>query len=241
MSSCSHVHHVLLGERCLRSAVEVCPVTLPALTRRSISVGEISILLDVPSSSDSVLEHSLSGQSQNPYWGVLWDAAVPMARYILARRWKVAADSSALELGCGVGLTGICAWQSGLSVQLTDIVPEAIELAQHNARLNGILSCSTSVLDWNEPSVATYSLILACDILYERSQHLGLMKFLRSACRHDTEIHIGDPGRQSSQLFLDDVAAAGFRVDVLQEDGSKAESFQPQRFHVFVLRPVAVQ
>lgn len=221
------------------SAIEVCPVTLPALTRRSISIGEFSISLDVPSSSDSVLEHSLSGQSENPYWGVLWDAAVPMSRYILGRNWP--ATSNAVELGCGVGLTGIAAWRAGVPVRMTDIVPEAVELAQHNARLNGLMDCFTSIRDWNQPTDARYSLILACDILYERNQHAGLVRFLKTVSQHDTEIHIGDPGRQSSQLFLDDVAAAGFCVEVFREDGTTVEAFQPQQFNVLVLRPVAVE
>ena len=235
------VRHGAIGERRYCFASKVCLVTLPALTRRSISVGEISILLDVPSSSDSVLEHSVAGLSENPYWGVLWDAAVPMARYLLGRHWHVDANSKALELGCGLGLTGICAWQAGIPVQMTDIVPEALQLAQHNARLNGIVDCSTSVLDWNQPSTSLYSLIFACDVLYERSQHAGLLKFLRSASHSETEIHIGDPGRQSSLLFRDDAVAAGFHVDVLQEDGAPMEAFVPQRFQVLVLRPALHQ
>lgn len=215
----------------------MCAVTLPAFTRRSILVGEISILLDVPSSSDFVLEHSVAGLSENPYWGVLWDAAVPMARYLLGQLWHVNAQTNALELGCGLGLTGICACRAGIPVQMTDIVPEALELAAQNARLNGIVDCSTSVLDWNQPTASTYSLIFACDVLYERSQHSGLLKFLRSASQPDTEIHIGDPGRQSSLLFRADAAAAGFRVELLQEDGTQMDAFVPQQFHVLVLRP----
>ena len=213
---------------------EVCPVTLPELTRQSISLGQTSIVLDVPSSSDSVLEHSLSGQSQNPYWGVLWDAAIPMARYVIGKHWPV--TKSGLELGCGVGLIGIAAWHAGLSVRMTDIVPEAIELTRHNAGLNGLPNSEVGVLDWNQPPPETYSLILACDVLYERNQHAGLLKFLQAASQHDTEIHIGDPGRQSSRLFWDDAVAAGFDVEVYQEQGQKIEELALQQFCVFVLR-----
>lgn len=214
------------------------PMTLPALARRSILIGELSIAVDVPESSDSVLEHSLSGKSENPYWGVLWGAAVPMARYILGRRWPTVDKS--LELGCGVGLTGIAAWHAGVPVLMTDIVPEAIELVRHNAALNGLEACTAEVLDWNQPSQASYSLIFACDVLYERNQHVGLLKFLKSVSRRDTEIHIGDPGRQTSQAFLRDAAATGFQVEVLNEDGMFIEKFEAQQFRVFVLRPIAV-
>lgn len=193
------------------------------------------MLLDVPASSDSVLEHSLSGRSENPYWGVLWDAAVPMARYILGKSWTT--TDSGLELGCGVGLTGIAAWHAGVPVLLTDIVPEAVELAKHNADLNGVESCRASVLDWNQSTEDKYSVILACDVLYERTQHTGLLRFLKLISRTDTEIYIGDPGRQSSLLFMNDAATAGFDVEVHQEDGTLIQDFQPQHFNVLVLRP----
>lgn len=206
---------------------------LPQLTRQSIVVGDVSILLDAPSHADSVLEHSLSGLSQNPYWGVLWDAAVPMAEYIASRDWGE--QEKCLELGCGLGLTGIAAWNSGLPVLMTDVVPEAVELASRNARLNGLSDCKSAVLDWNQPPSAQYSTIIACDVLYERSQHSDLLKFLKAASTTHTEIHIGDPGRHSSLKFVADARADGFCVDVFSECLGNAVSQLPQ-FRVFVLR-----
>lgn len=208
---------------------------LPELTRRSIAVDDISILLDAPSHADFVLEHSLSGQSENPYWGVLWDAAIPMAQYIAGRDWGD--HKQCLELGCGLGLTGIAAWKSGLPVLMTDIVPEAVQLATRNARLNGLANCRPTVLDWNQPSKSQYSTIIACDVLYERSQHAGLLKFLKAASTTDTEIHIGDPGRQSSQEFTADARANGFSVEVLNAGGHESVS-EASQFQIFVLRRV---
>lgn len=182
------------------------------LVRKLISFDDVTIQLDVPASSEAVLDHSLSGQSENPYWGVIWDSAVPMARFLLAQNWS--ADARAIELGSGLGLTGIAAMYSGLHVQMTDIVPAAVELASHNAALNGFPSYQAEVLDWNDFPVQPYSVILACDVLYERSQHSGLLRFLKSASTPDTEIFIGDPDRQSSRLFFEEAGRAGFEVQV---------------------------
>src|SRR5437867_1886695 len=59
-----------------------------------------------------------------PYWALLWTGALTLARYIEER--IECRDQSVLDLGCGLGLTGIVAALKGGKVTFADKGPEAL-------------------------------------------------------------------------------------------------------------------
>src|SRR5262245_57765285 len=69
-----------------------------------------------------------------PYWAHLWTGALTLARYVAER--IECHDQSVLDLGCGLGLTGIVAALKGGKVVFTDKEPEALAFATVNAQMN---------------------------------------------------------------------------------------------------------
>ena len=65
----------------------------------------------------------------------LWDGGVVLTRWIY-ENGAVFHNKRVLELGCGVGLGGIMAAHWAKEVILTDYIPEVIENALYNAKLN---------------------------------------------------------------------------------------------------------
>ena len=136
-----------------------------------------NIQLRVPADPNQLLEEAANNDDKDPYWGKVWNAAVPSAKCVLRTSWPT--GTRALELGCGTGLLGIAAQLAGLKLTFTDHVTDAVSLAVENAKANGFPESEGRLLDWhqdqNTPGIETYPVLLASDVLYETSLHLSLI------------------------------------------------------------------
>ena len=79
-----------------------------------------------------------------------------LAKAILREPWAdhashASARSTALEIGCGLGLPGVAALSVGLRVTFSDYDATALGFAADNARANGFLDFETLQLDWRYP------------------------------------------------------------------------------------------
>eukprot|EP00285_Hemiselmis_virescens_P015702 CAMPEP_0173402670 /NCGR_PEP_ID=MMETSP1356-20130122/54610_1 /TAXON_ID=77927 ORGANISM="Hemiselmis virescens, Strain PCC157" /NCGR_SAMPLE_ID=MMETSP1356 /ASSEMBLY_ACC=CAM_ASM_000847 /LENGTH=184 /DNA_ID=CAMNT_0014363051 /DNA_START=74 /DNA_END=624 /DNA_ORIENTATION=- len=111
-----------------------------------------------------------------------WASSYALARFL--EGWDVESylpkGFTCMELGCGVGLPGICAAMLGASsVELTD-KEEALPIAQANVAANKLSSLvEVRELDWAEsPLTTTYDLVLAADVVYEVKCHQPLLRAL---------------------------------------------------------------
>jgi len=136
-----------------------------------------------------------------PYWAELWDSGAGIAQHLLADadRWK---GKSALDLGCGMGLTGTVAARLGMNVLFADREPPALLFAALNS-LSDADRVSTRRLNWQTDRLdERFDLILGADILYERRQWDFLEPFWREHLNPAGTVLLGEPGRQTGDLFL---------------------------------------
>jgi predicted nicotinamide N-methyase len=145
-----------------------------------------------------------------PYWAVLWRSGVALAREL---EGEALGGLRVVELGCGLAVPSIVAARAGASVLATDTCPEALALAKRNARTNGV-RIETAAVDWANPGAAAgrappasglagrgrFDLVLAADVLYERSAVAPLLDLLP---RLAPEALLADPGRPAAGAFLE--------------------------------------
>jgi len=148
-----------------------------------------------------------------PYWAHLWTGALTLARY-LEERFDCQ-DLSVLDLGCGLGLTGIVAALKGGKVTFADKERDALAFAAANARLNNCPSFATRVLDFTEEErdevEPHFSLILGAEILYDRSTFPALASFLdRHLAAHGQAI-FADARRTNTKEFYHHLERRGLR------------------------------
>lgn len=215
-----------------------------ATVRRTVALSGRDIRLDLPADPELILRQALvveqSGNSPyDPYWSLLWDAAPKTAELIWRHAWPT--GLAALELGCGVGLAGIAAALAGLQVTFSDRVPEAVDLAIDNARANGVSHVSGLVLDWNAPTSQQFDVLLASDVLYDRSGHAPLLHVLRSMLADDGVVWIGDVGRATAPDFIDLAAEQGWLIELRDSEGHLIPRFLPLSFQLIKLRRGAAE
>jgi predicted nicotinamide N-methyase len=134
-----------------------------------------------------------------PYWSVLWRSGTALAGEVAS------ADVSGrrvVELGCGMATPSLAAARGGAAALATDAEPEPLELLARNAELNGV-RVETAAVNWNAPddlvARGPFDLVLAGDVLYERSSVALLLELLP---RLAPEAWVADPGRPAAEAFL---------------------------------------
>jgi predicted nicotinamide N-methyase len=168
----------------------------------------------------------LSGQRRDgnelhlPYWAELWDSAIGMAQFLVSARSSILnlRSSSVLDLGCGMGFTGMVAAALGARrIVLADLERDALLFARLNT-LPYSRRVSTRQLNWQTDRVdARFELILGADVLYDRKQWDFLEPFWRNHLADGGAVLLGEPGRKSGDLFVDWVAERGWRLDRFDE------------------------
>jgi predicted nicotinamide N-methyase len=150
------------------------------------------IQLLAPKDPDSLLDDEITlaryrADDYMPYWPIIWPSGLMLAHQILTADGappRPFGGGRCIELGCGLGTTGICAGLRGWHVTLTDYDPEAIDFAGHNALRNGVPAERIRPLhmDWRKPIDEKFPWVIASDVLYERRLHpllLGAIGALR--------------------------------------------------------------
>jgi predicted nicotinamide N-methyase len=165
---------------------------------------------------DAITPEEFARQERLPYWAELWTSSIALAGEL--RRRTDLADTTVLDLGCGLGLTGIAAAQAGASVVMTDYDEDALRFARWNLAANlsadELRRVTVRQFDWREPDpIGEFPLIVGADIVYERTLFPALLTLF---CRHlapGGQVLLADPGRSIGTDFFRSASDGGFIVD----------------------------
>ena len=169
-----------------------------------------------------------------PYWAELWDSARGVAAALAKMDWS--ATTRVLDLGCGMGLCGATAAALGARVLLADLEPPAMLFARLNCLPFG-RRVRARQLNWQIDRLEErFDLIFGADILYERKQWDFLNEFWKAHLARAGTVLLGEPGRQSGELFVDWIRGRGW---LLQESAEQIGD-GPKRIRIFRLTRLKV-
>jgi ETFB lysine methyltransferase len=170
-------------------------LTFDGLTIELLRVAEVDSLLD------RLPRIQFRPDERLPYWADLWPSALALAQYL----WRATdlRGLQVLELGCGLGLTGIVASRKGAAVTLTDYEAEALAFARYNALRNGCTQAIVRHLDWHAPALTeAYALIIGSDVLYERANFQPILHILQTALAPNGRFLVAEPNRPIARDFF---------------------------------------
>jgi len=186
--------------------------------RETITLEGRDFILDRPERLDLVFDHpqvraAYESDCYIPFWCDLWPASQMLAREILDEPWNLCTHGDALEIGCGLGLSGIVAMSRGLKVTFSDIDLGACQLAADNATLNGFDGAAILALDFRAPPPRlSFPVILGADVLYEEFMTDACAEFLIRNLPPDGLALIADPDRVCARPFRSLLERAGLTV-----------------------------
>ena len=228
------------GYKTVTETLAVGPLRLP-FTR----IAEPDAVLDRIVEEEDRRE-KLTGQRRNgnelhlPYWAELWDSAVGIGQFLASdfdkvtrrqdgkvknRQWDSSQPVtpsachliSVLDLGCGMGLAGMVAAAMGANVILADLETDALLFAKLNT-LRWSNRTRARRLNWQSDRLdETFDLIIGSDVLYDRSQWEFLEPFFQAHLGPGGQVLLGEPGRQTGDMFPDWIVQRGWKIDHLQQ------------------------
>ena len=169
-----------------------------------------------------------------PYWAELWDSAIGMGQMLV--KWqtgdidrllpRVNRPLNVLDLGCGQGLSGTVAAALGHQVMLADLEAPALLFA----RLNTLMYQSrvrVRKLNWQTDNLGErFDVILGADVLYERAQWEYLERFWRAHLAPDGVVLLGEPGRQSGDMFQEWIGPHGWSLERFAEKATTGKAIR---------------
>jgi predicted nicotinamide N-methyase len=148
-----------------------------------------------------------------PYWAVAWPAALALARHLSSLPLM---GVPVLELGSGVAIAGLGAAARGARLVATDNQPAALRIAALNARRNG-LPLQAVGADWRAwPLSRTFPLVIGSEVTYQPEAYPSLLSTLAETVAPGGQALLSDPGRLSTEQFLQEASDAGWKWERTQ-------------------------
>ena len=189
-----------------------------ALTRRfrtsvqDAVVGERTFSILKPANADDLIrEEDFVKDERLPYWADVWPSSIILAEKLLALDGE---GRTALELGCGVGLSTLAATVAGFDVLSTDYYEDALDVTRANVFRNLGVEARTRLVDWRHvpEDLGRFDLVFASDVLYEKEYAELLPAILNRVLAPDGQALIADPGRVAAPVFVDSCALHDLKI-----------------------------
>ncbi len=177
---------------------------LGPIVRETVLIEDRAFLLDHPESDRLMnvpaVHEAFARDEYMPYWADIWPASRMLAKAILHEPWPPGTE--VLEIGCGLGLSGIVALSMGHKVIFSDYDACALRFAAENAKLNGFSDFRTLQIDWRyPPDDLRVPVILAADLVYEMRILAPLLAFIKKVLLPGGQCLLTDVDRVPSKAF----------------------------------------
>ncbi len=156
-----------------------------------------------------------------PYWAYLWPGAFLLGETLVAGSFAPATRT--LEIGCGLGLSGLVGVSLGLNVHFTDHDLTPLRFVSESAKANGfnLDRYSTGLFDWRELPPERYPLILGADVTYEKRLIPLVAGVIAGMLEPEGLALITDPNRSAAENFSEVVKTLGLATEIVS---AKTES-----------------
>lgn len=201
------------------------PITVSGKTLEFYRVADLEPVLE------DVLERSGGVAGHFPLWVKVWEASIVLADH-LCRNEPADPPLNVLEIGAGMGVAGMFMAAMGHRVTLTDSEPDAVCLAQYNARKNGLEGVSVRQLDWNAPMpMGRFDLVIGSELIYDEKAPAPVLSLVKEYLAPGGKaVFAHDIGRHHLKAFSE-LAARSFSVSLMKKTLRSADETQTLLFH----------
>ncbi|MFH1152259.1 MAG: methyltransferase [Pseudomonadota bacterium] len=139
-----------------------------------------------------------------PLWTKIWEATAVLS----TRLSTIPVDPGVrlLEIGAGMGVTGIYAAKLGHRITITEYNTDALAFARANAALNNIPNPDIRELDWNLPMIeGQFDYIIGSEIVFKEQDIMGLFLLFKRYLKPDGTIILAETMRKTSFKFIQEM------------------------------------
>ncbi|RMF59553.1 MAG: methyltransferase domain-containing protein [Calditrichaeota bacterium] len=185
------------------------------LKEEHVIVGSHRLCFYTIADVDELLEQAIISGSE-PYWYDIWESALGLANCVFEENLE---GKRVLDLGCGVGLTGVVAALKGGEVWMNDVEPDALRLAELNWILNLQQEARLLNMDWRTANVnEQFEVLIASDVLYDPDLFSPLMKVFQKLLTPTGNILLSEPNRPVALPFFRSLEEHGFKFQKTEQE-----------------------
>jgi predicted nicotinamide N-methyase len=141
-----------------------------------------------------------------PLWAKIWEASAILAQYLADL--PLVAKRRILELGSGLGVSGITAAAQGHDITLTEYDPDALNFLRANVEVNQCARAAVRRLDWFNPDIeGRFDLIIGSEIVYQHNAVDALGKLFHKYLRPRGKVLITERVRATGAVFFEKMAS----------------------------------
>jgi len=175
-----------------------------------MEIGLFSIKLE--SFTDHLLQAEDIPIEAFPLWIKVWESAIILADHLMKHRPEK--EKRILEIGAGMGITGLFLGVCGFDVTVTDYDPEALQLLQLNVDHNGLDHVTVEKLDWYQPELdGRYDIICGSELIYKEAFFKPLVRLFCESLHPDGVIYLAHDIRRWSLMKFIGMAADFFCIE----------------------------
>ncbi len=187
-----------MTEMMLRNNIELEPKALAIGGRRL----EILCVKNLEPLVAELEEYGSNGVKHFPFWVKIWEASIVLTDRLV--HMNLDKGPEILEIGAGMGITGLFLGAFGHRVTITDNNPDALSLVEKNAAHNGIQTVKVASLDWHKPqNRKTFEIICGSELIYRKSDVEPVIHILKQNLSPGGTAYLAhDISRMSMMAFL---------------------------------------
>ena len=170
-----------------------------------------------------------------PFWVKIWKASIVLTEHLI--RIGLEKKKEILEIGAGMGVTGLFLGAFGHKVTITDYEEDALELLRMNVQRNGLTNVSVRKLDWNNPDLTgRYDIICGSETVYNESSIGPIINLFRKYLQPEGTVFLSHDFRRKCIIKFIGMVPGRFEIENMAKTLRGADELHKVVIHILRLK-----
>ncbi len=168
-----------------------------------------------------------------PLWIKVWEASIVLSEHLAGL--NIDKEMNILELGVGMGLTGLVLGAMGYNVTITDFNEDALKLLQKNIDHNGLETVQKKKLDWYAPDLERkYDIICGSELVCKENAMEPIVDLLHKYLKPEGFVYLAHDIRRNTMIKFVEKVKENFDTKIMIKTLKGKE--EPIRISILILK-----
>ena len=170
-----------------------------------------------------------------PFWVKIWEASIVLTDHLASL--DTGKKRNVLEIGAGMGITGLFLGAMGHNVTITDYEESALTLLQLNVEHNGLENIRVEKLDWHNPDLdGTYDVICGSELIYKKEHIQPIIDLFKKYLKSDGTVFLAHDLRRQCVVKFTEMVSVVFEMQNVVKTMKGADAIHKILIHTLHLK-----